>query len=840
MIANSYSNENAKPHWRPDMLAYPLHIKFDLDFDIDNQYIDGIVTHTIYVVKKIQRLEFNAMNLDVHKIIFEGKELEFENNGSKLIVRIEIDANNTIDLKFYYTVVKPKAGIYFVIPDGKYPDISKQVWTQGQDEDTQFYAPVFDNPAFKHTSEFIGHIPKNWTSLSNGDLISDTIVNNKRVMHWKFNIKHSTYLVTFAAGELSKHSEILLLGDRKININWYTAKGREDEGINAYKNTADIIKFFSEYTGFPYPYSSYSQWSASRFIFGGMENTSATTQTDLTLRDNRALIDSTSDNLVAHEAAHQWFGDWVTAKTWAHAWLHESFATYFDALYTEYKLGFDEFIYQMRANKLAYISEDKNIYRRPIVTNVYEEPIDLFDRHLYPGGSWRVHMLRRILGEDDFRAVLRYFLDKHSQGLVETIDLSRAIEDVTGRNLDWFFDQWIFHAGYPQFKIKYSWDEKYNLAKITIEQTQKIDSNDTISTQLFKIDSSIQFKIEDKISEFPINIHDRKHTFNFHLSSKPQMVRFDPNGDILCTVDFKKSQDLLLYQLINDTSIHGQILAVNTLSKNINHKVLSALQKQLMNDDIFWGVREVIAEDLGNVGGDNARDVLINAINVPHPKVRKAVIKALGKFTYDKKVASILESKIKEGDESYFVEGILLSSLGALKIPETFETITNAMHKPSYNDFALREGINGLVSLDLDKSLDIIIELSEYGDPELARINAISAIGSLGKYRPSRHNECLALLKKYTSDPMFRCRMAAIDGLKNLSLPQAIPVLNKMKNQEADGRVKKNVELAIKSIKDNITKFNEIKLMDEKIKRLEKTNNELRDRLDSLEGKIEK
>lgn len=829
----SYAGLEAKTHYRPDMEVYPTHITFDFDFDVEGESIIGNVTHHLKFVADVESITFQAESLDVLAIIdSEGNKIDYDNTGSELILDYGGKTNEEKVLTISYQVTHPKAGFYFVAPDDAYPNISHQVWSQFQDEDAHFVVPVMDNPAFKHTSEVIGRIPLHWTSLSNGKLLSTTEENGKKVMHWKFDVKHSTYLVTFAAGDLFEHKE----ESNGVEIRWYAPKGKEKEAENAYKNTGDILKFFSDYTHYPYPYKSYSQWSASRFIFGGMENTSATTQTDLTLRDDRATLDSTSDNLVAHEASHQWFGDWITAKSWAHAWLHESFATYFDALYTEHSKGRDEFHYQMKGNKEAYINEDSSVYRRPIVTKIYEEPIDLFDRHLYPGGSWRVHMLRNLLGEEVFRNVLKHYLNEHAQGLVETVDLARAIETITGKNYDWFFDQWIYQSGYPKLKFKYSWDKKYSMAKITVQQTQKIEKHDTISTKVFKIPSKFAFYFDGKEQRFPIKITEREHTFYFNLEKKPDFVRFDPDYAVLASISFKKSQDMLLTQLENDPTPIGKILAITTLAKKASFAGVEAIGNVLKAEEVFWGVRVEAALSLGKIGGKQTEEILIDALEVQHPKVRRAVVNALANFPEREPVQLAIKEKIAAGDESYYVEGALLATYGKLKADNAIDVITGALSKPTFNDFSYIQAIAGIAAQSTEAALDKIIKLAQYGQPELARISAVTQIGKLGKYLPNRHKLCFDELQKFTKDPLFRVRMAAIPAFGDLGLSAAIPLLKQMVEKEADGRVKKVVRFAIDKINKSQSKPEEIQQLQKEIEKIEKVNKDLSNRIRKLEA----
>ncbi|RMG37272.1 MAG: hypothetical protein D6732_07125 [Methanobacteriota archaeon] len=830
----SFATDEARPQWIPDHEVELKHIKFELTLLPEEEKVKGKVTHELYFRNNFEGpLSLDAVSLAIHSVKEGEKDLPFENTGETLEIDLSAKRGDTRQIVIDYEVTKPKAGIYFVKPDNQYPTVSEQVWTQGQDEDTKFYAPVFDNPIWKATTEVIGRIPKNWTSLSNGKLVDDRIEGEFRIMHWKFDFRHSIYLVTFAAGDLAEHVEKW----EDVEIRWYFQKGREKEAENAYRETANILKFFSEFTKFKYPYGSYSQWSASRFIFGGMENTSATTQTDLTLRDDRALLDSTSNNLVAHEAAHQWFGDWVTAKSWSHAWLHESFATYFDALYTEHSLGREEFVYQMLRNAKAYFNETTRLYKRPIVTNIYAEPIDIFDGHLYPGGSWRVHMLRVLLGDDDFRDALRIYLERHGQGHVETVDLARAMEEVSGKSLDWFFDQWVYKAGFPQLKISYQWDAKYHLAKVTIKQTQKVEKDDKWSTEIFRIPTFIQFQTEDGMSEFPIEITDKEHTFVFSLTSKPKMVRFDPRGDVLCKVDFEKSEELLIYQLENDTEVIGQIRAIEEMKKKPSQKVIDALRRKLLNAETFWGVKATIATALAKIGGQNAKEILLEASTEKHPKTRRAIIEALGSFKEDKEVADALIEKINKGDESYFVEAELLKSLGTIGDERAYEIIPQAMMKPTFNDLAIIYGLEGLAQMVDERSFDVALEYSAYGKPELGRNTAIRLLGILGRKLPTRKEKAFEKLKIYSKDRLFRARLAAISGLTELGDPRGIAILKEMQGREVDGRMKKLAHFGIKKIRKDLSKPTELENLQNRLDSLEKENKKLREKVEVLEAK---
>ena len=236
-------------------------------------------------------------------------------------------------------------------------------------------------------------------------------------------------------------------------VDYYCEKGREQDTRRAFGKTPKMLEFFSNFIGVRYPFPKYAQVAAADFIYGGMENTSATTQTDAALLDERATLDYSSDELVAHELAHQWFGDYLTCKDWSHAWLNESFATYFDPLFKRHDKGEDEFLYTLRTNAETYFQEDKEHYRRSIVTKVYKRPTDLFDRHLYEKGSVVLHMLHRELGEELFRESIHAYVRKNAGRVCGNDGLDQCDRGNDGpQPARRFFDQWVFGAGHPEFQ----------------------------------------------------------------------------------------------------------------------------------------------------------------------------------------------------------------------------------------------------------------------------------------------------------------------------------------------------------------------------------------------------
>ena len=218
--------------------------------------------------------------------------------------------------------------------------------------------------------------------------------------------------------------------------------------------TPQMIRFYGEKLGQPYPYAKYAQVCVPDFIAGGMENITATTMTDSALHDEIAELERDEDGLVAHELAHQWFGDLLTCKDWSHIWLNEGFASYFGPLFTEHDRGDDVFRLEMKGSLEGYLGSDQR-YRRPIVESLYETSDDMFDGVTYSKGACVLHTLRGLLGDVAWWKGIRAYVAAHKFQVVETDDFRKAMETASGKDLKWFFDQWVYKAGHPELKVRW-------------------------------------------------------------------------------------------------------------------------------------------------------------------------------------------------------------------------------------------------------------------------------------------------------------------------------------------------------------------------------------------------
>jgi aminopeptidase N len=832
------------PQFPPDTVVTSAEMQVVLHLDVQGERAWGTTTHLCRVhADSIADVKFNAKNLEISRVTVNGKAANFENTGDHVAVVLGRPAKrgDSLQIGIEHSVTKPAAGLYFTNPDPAYPKRFRTVWSQGQDEDTRHYLPCLDAPHFKQKTDAKLYVPKGWFALSNGEMVkhSKGATSSEDLWHYRMDHPYSTYLFSVVAGEFSEHRERA----KYAEVRWYVQKGREKEGRNAFGHTSDIIRFLSEFTGVAYPYKQYTQIAVPEFIFGGMENFTVTTQTDLTLHDDRAHIDFSSDDLVAHEAAHSWFGNLVTCRSWAHAWLHESFATYLEGLYLRESKGKEEFDFQMLRDAEVYFAEDTR-YRRPLVTNRYEAPIDLFDAHLYPGGAVRLRHLHALLGEPAFRGVLKHYLERHRWNVAETVDLARAVQSATGVNYDWWFHQWILGAGYPNLEVTYTWKAEEKLAELVITQTKPYEDGTAEEKHkpYFKLPMKVGFHVGGKLRVLPIQIEGKETRMIYPMDHKPSMVILDPDFECpVKAVKFNKPQDLLLMQLTEAPNAIARLEAATALAEKPSDAVIKALAKAFGREK-FWGVQTRIARALGKIGGEAARDALIGNLDAKHAKARRAVVEALGYFKEDEAAAKALEKKATRGDASYYVEAETVRALGRAKTPKAQQFVATYLRRNSHAEVIRTGAYDALAELAQEKTLRIVEEGIRYGAPALARGAAIRAAGELARRHLPLRPPVLDLLRgvaEHRDRPAatFRAKMASLRAMESIGDLDAMPILNRVAEREVDGRIVRLAKNVRTALREGAAKPAEMTSLRTDVDTVVKENKALRDRLDALDQK---
>jgi len=822
--------------YAPDRRFDIQHYKIAVELDVANRRVAGTCSLTLTPLADGQRwVQLDAVELEISRVKWYGRDLEYTHDGKHLRIDLGKAAKTgeTIQLDVSYSG-QPRRGLYFVGPDEAYPDKPLQVWSQGQDQDSRYWFPCFDSPHEKATSELVATVPAGWFALSNGNLAErrDDAKTKTATYHWQFDTPHSCYLITLAAGELTELTD----NWEDIAVTYYVQPGLEAECKRTLARTPEMLALFSEKFGVRYPYDKYAQVFVADFIFGGMENTTATTLTDLVLLDERAALDYDVEALVAHELAHQWFGDLLTCRDWGQGWLNEGFATYSEYIWREHAEGRDAAALELDEWGAQYYGEDSGRYRRPVATNVYDEPIDIFDHHLYEKGGRVLHMLRRVLGDDAFWRSIGHYLRKHRQGNVETRDLARAVEEATGRVLDWFFDQWILKgAGHPELDVSYEWDQERGQVKLSVKQTQAIEGN----TPLFRIPVQVRFRVgkSKKDHDFDLEITEQQQTFFFPLEREPTQAIFDPGKHVLAQVKLDKGTPLWISQLAQATEAIDRIHAARRLATVGGKQAEDALVDALTSDE-FWGVRSAAAAALGKLRTPSARDGLIRAIRTTqHPRARRGVVRALGEFRYDETAAAALTDVIGAGDESYFVEAEACLALGKTRAEGAPEVLRSALERESFIDTIRQHAYRGLAEARDHSAIPLLLEATRYGEISHGRRAAIGALATLARGRRDAESaEVRERAEELLLDPDFRMQSAAIEALGTIGDPAALPALRDTVERDLDGRLKRRSREVIRDITESRATNEKVEALTTEVEKLRTELLALRARLDSSNG----
>jgi aminopeptidase N len=837
----------AKPHYNPDRPGQVEHIFLDLALDIPNKSFSGTCHIALKPVRQgIDKLTLDAVDLKIESVLVDNFSQPFDYDGKQLTIHLltPLDEQSS-KIAITYSVTQPQRGLYFIAPEPDYPDKPTQVWTQGEDEDSRFWFPCFDYPGQLATSEMKVRVPENFIAISNGELLSTKKQGEEKTYHWFQKQVHPTYLMTLAVGNFAEIKDYW----NNIPVIYYVEKGREADAVRSMGKTPHMIEFFSQKFGYPYPYPKYAQVCIDDFIFGGMENTSTTLLTDRCLLDERAAIDNQrTESLVAHELAHQWFGDLVVIKHWSHAWIKEGMASYSEVLWTQREYGKDDAAYYLLGEARNYLREDSERYRRPIVTHIYREAIELYDRHLYEKGACVYHMIRTILGDELFDRAIQTFVQDNAHKTVETIDLLRAIEKATGYNLLFLFDQYVFRGGHPDYKVSYSWDGDSRLSKLTVTQTQAKDNG----KDLFNLKIPLAFGyvsdrekglIEQKT--FSLTIKEKEQSFYFPLEKKPDFVSFDLGNNYLKTVELEYPLPELKDQLKYDPDPISRIQAAAALAKKGGSEAVKALEESLRLDS-FWGVRGEVTKQLGKVKLNQAGTALIAGLQDQDTRVRRATIEGLSEIktleTY-----TALKQFLEKGDSSYYTEATAARCLGGMvggnlkeKETEVIELLKSILIElAGWNEIIRSGAIGGLSNLKTSPvAADLIQEYAKAGVPQALRLASIRALGVVSTGQsPDKLESILEQLEAISTETFFLTQVAVASALGQMETPRAVAILNTLAQQTPDGRVRRLAEESIKKVQKNLGSDKAIKELREELDGLKQENQELKSRLAKLEAK---
>ncbi|MDP9002844.1 MAG: HEAT repeat domain-containing protein, partial [Myxococcota bacterium] len=812
-------------HFERDRPFAVRHLALDIELEVATKSIRAEAVLDVWRVDpSADELALDAIGFDLHDVRVDGRPVTWRYDGRTLTVPI-VPPSNTSRVTARYRAT-PRRGLYFVEPDEHYPSKPRQVWSQCQEEDARHWFPCHDSPHVKMTTELVAHVPNGWYALSNGDLIaSDKPKSGTFTYAWRMDEPHASYLVTLAAGEFTELTASAQTDGRDVPLIYLVPKGREADGWRTFGRTPDMIKHFGEVTGVPYPWSKYAQVVVADFIFGGMENTTATTLYEHVLLDERAAIDISSDDLVAHELAHQWFGDYVTCRAWYEGWLNEGFATFFEHIWREKLLGRDEYDLGLKADLEGYVAEAHGRYRRPIVCQDYDAPLDLFDRHLYEKGGLVLHALRMEVGDVLFWRGIHAYLEKHARGVVETRDLQRAIEEVSGRSLGRFFEQWLYKPGHPEMDVEIAWDK--GVLSVRTKQTQA--TSDGVPA-CFEVPLDLDLGDgEGRVVRRTVRVTDKQQSFALPIPARPVFVVVDPAMRIVGEVRPSIPGDMLREQLAKAPTARGRWLAAQALARIDDPPTIEALGSLLSNEHAFWGTRAECALSLGKIRAQESFEALEKALGTAHPKVRRAVVDALGNFRTIQAMEAIRPHALR--DASYLVEGEAARAIGRTRQVAGFDLLVDLLERPSWFDVVSVGAIDGLAALRDDRAVPHLSAVVRYGHPTRVRRAAALALPKLASDRKARET-----LEQLLDDPDPLLRIDVVRALGELGDVKARPALRNRLDTDTDARVRRRIREAIRDLAEPRRAIEPLR---EELEKLQGEHGELRARLSKIEALLE-
>lgn len=456
-----------------------LHMDLQLKFDWKSQQVTGmaqlLLTPYFYPQKKVvlDAQDFELEGVGIRKGSDYIEELPYRYDGQELEVYLpkELALGDTVELVIDYVAFPEKnsgegsaaitdtKGLYFIDPMDTIPGKPTMLWTQGETEHSSKWFPTIDRPNERLTHDIWLTVPDSMVSISNGRLIQqESLGNGLRRDHWKMGLPHAPYLVAIAVGDFAK----VTASHGDLPLGYYVEKGFEKGAAKVFASTPQMIGYFEKTLGVPFPWQKYDQIVVRDFVSGAMENTTASIFMEELLLDEREALDSEWDYIIAHELFHQWFGDLVTAESWSNLTLNEAFANYSEYLWNAHRYGQDQADLKLVVEKEGYFAEAETEPKELIRFN-YADAEDLFDAHSYNKGGLVLHMLRRQLGDAAFFKGLNLYLTKHAFQAVEAHDLRLAMEQVSGQDLNGFFNQWFFAKGHPELKIEVDYSKPENL-----------------------------------------------------------------------------------------------------------------------------------------------------------------------------------------------------------------------------------------------------------------------------------------------------------------------------------------------------------------------------------------
>lgn len=574
--------------------------------------------------------------------VITSDTLKFQHEGNVLTVNLgrTFTRQQRIVLRIEYaarpgdlpaSTGKGDRGLYFVNPTGADSTKPRQLWTQGETEANSVWFPTIDAPNVKMTQDVFLTVEPKFKTLSNGRLVKSVAnPDSTRTDHWQLTRPHAPYLAMLAVGDYA----VVPDGDVDgVPVSYYVEPAYQPYAKDIFGRTPDMLRFFNEKFGVRYPWEKYAQVVVRDFVTGAMENTTATVHHESVQKTPKQLVDANDDNTIAHELAHQWFGNYVTAESWANLPLNEAFATYAEYLWAEHKHGRDAADYEAQQQLNEYLAEAEQ-KQEPLVRFNYRDREEMFDAHSYQKGARVLHQLRKLIGDEAFFESLSRYLKKNALGTAEIHDLREVVEEVTGQDFNWFFTQWFLQPGHPEIRV----EQNYDVGRFTVTISQ---NQDTLYTPIFRLPTTLDVWVNNRRTRYDVVLDKPKQVFEFPLNRRPDLVLLDAERVIPGSIEHTKPLKDWVFQYRNSEPYAARYEAITRLENNMTDSVARSIMMLGLTDK-FWRIRQVAAGNFTDYDGPQFVEIELMLQKLirfdPSPAVRAEALIALSSFNDDENV----------------------------------------------------------------------------------------------------------------------------------------------------------------------------------------------------------
>ena len=804
--SNAFSPPDATVHYARSREFHVKNMRVELTFDVTKRAAAGRVTHTLTPFRAgLASLIFDAgSNLNISACSVNGADAKFTHEGERLAIAtaplpMGRDAIVTIQYAFSGGAngggANGAGGIHWVIPNATNPDRRLSFWTQGETEGNHLWVPLYDAPNDKTASETITTVPETWTVIGNGTegRVTHDSAAKTRTYRWTMKQPHSTYLLSLAAGEF----DVKKSNWQGVPLYYVTPKGKGGLAGGSFDDTPKMLTVFSTALGVKYPWPKYAQSAVWDFP-GGMENVSATTLPAGALTDIRAG-DHTMASLNSHELAHQWFGDYVTCKEWGDVWLNESFATFMEAFYLEHSRGEEAYQRDMDSNLRQYLAESRQ-YKRPLSTKLYSNPDAMFDRHTYPKGGFILHMLRQRLGDADFFKGLGYYLKTNAYTAVDAHDLSKAFEVATGRNVDNFFDQWIYKPGHPELETAWKYDDAAKILVLTVKQTQDTTNGTPIYHFPLRV-ALISGSAAKSPEQTVIQVTQASEDFRISADSMPAVVLLDPEHELL--KEWKTApteiENLTLLKFAPSPVDRSRALLALINSDGSIPDSLAPVLAALLPGESSSEVARVALELLGNTKNPAYRALYREQAKSTQFRRKAFALRGLGLLpTLEQEDIALLRAVAGSDTEKYEPVQEALRALAKSNAKDNLDVFRHQVASHSLGDRLASTAVYSLADSNSPDAAPLLLETAGK-----ASVRAALRARAIGYFKTnlladSKIND--ALLPLLNAEEA-EAQIAAIEALTARNDKAAVPALQTLAASAKDTKV-------VTAAKDAVTKLN--------------------------------